>query len=141
MTNQYDDIINLPHFVSKKHSRMSNYDRAAQFAPFSALSGHKESIEETARITDKRPIVDESQKDILDFKLNYIMDHLKSSPEIELTYFKEDSKKSGGCIKCVVGKLMKVDLYKNIIIIDHKKISINDILDIKGDIFSDFEYF
>ena len=48
MTNKYDDIINLPHPTSKKHPRMSLENRAAQFAPFAALVGHSDAIEDTA---------------------------------------------------------------------------------------------
>ena len=46
---KYDDIINLPHHVSKEHPQMSMYMRAAQFAPFAALTGHDSAIEETAK--------------------------------------------------------------------------------------------
>lgn len=61
-THRYDDIINLPHHVSKTHSHMSVLDRAAQFAPFAALKGYGSAVDETARLADERLEPDESQK-------------------------------------------------------------------------------
>ena len=54
MTDQYEDIINLPHHVSDRHPRMSMEDRAAQFAPFAALTGHADAIRQTARSVAKK---------------------------------------------------------------------------------------
>lgn len=50
----YDDIIQLPHWNPKTHSRMSLYNRAAQFSPFKALTGHDAAIEDTAHIHDSK---------------------------------------------------------------------------------------
>ena len=74
--HNYEDIINVPRHISKVHPRMSNEDRAAQFAPFAALTGHKEAISETERITEKRKILDENQKEIIDRKLLFILENI-----------------------------------------------------------------
>lgn len=83
----YDDIINLPHHVSTKHPRMSATDRAAQFSPFAALTGHEAAIAETARLTDARPVLDESRKMELNDRLQVILGHISLNPEIAVTYF------------------------------------------------------
>ena len=63
--NNYEDIINLPHHISKKHPQMSIWSRSAQFAPFAALTGYDDAVKETARLTDKRLEIDEGLKNIL----------------------------------------------------------------------------
>lgn len=62
---KYDDIIDLPHHVSKVHPQMSILDRSAQFAPFAALTGHEEAIAETARLTNEWHEPDEDKKESL----------------------------------------------------------------------------
>ena len=94
--HKYDDIIMLPHHVSKRHPQMSPLNRAAQFSPFAALTGHEDAIQETARLTDSFVEMDESRKSQLDGQLGLIRDNLDAQPEIEVTYFQPDEKKSGG---------------------------------------------
>lgn len=72
MSSKYDDIINLPHHVSTKHPQMSLEARSAQFAPFAALTGYKDEVEEAGRLTDKRLDLDEEAKKILDGKMQII---------------------------------------------------------------------
>ena len=103
----YDDIINLPHPVSKKHPQMSLYDRAAQFSPFAALTGHEEAIRETARQTEAWVDLDEDRKEELNEKMQEIVEHLNEAPEVTLTYFKEDEKKEGGSYVTVTGRIKK----------------------------------
>ena len=95
--HKYDDIINLPHHVSKKHARMSAYDRAAQFAPFTALSGYDDMVHEEARLTDKESELSDYEIDILNRKLGLINDVLDDDyvPEITVTYFVPDRYKTG----------------------------------------------
>ena len=94
MNNQnkhlYDDIINLPHHVSKRHPQMSPMNRAAQFSPFAALTGHDAAIQETARQTDSFTELDEDRKRQLNEQLWFIMENLKQKPECEITYFQPD---------------------------------------------------
>ena len=129
----YDDISDTEYPFDLGHKRMSDYDRCAQFMPFSALVGYKEAVVETARITDDRIILDEEAKEILDNKISIIMNKMSSS--VTIKYFVPDLKKSGGSYKCVSGFVKKIDLYKNIISIGNINISIDNIVDIKSDNF------
>ena len=92
----YEDMIDLPHHVSKNHPQMSMHDRAAQFAPFSALSGHSEAVAETARLTGRKIELDEYEKQRLDETLLALRAHIRERPEIEVTYFLSDENKEGG---------------------------------------------
>lgn len=137
---QYDDIINLPHHISKKHPQMSLYARSAQFAPFAALTGYEEEVKETARETNERIDIEDELKSILDGKLQIILEQIKNHPEISITYFIADSKKHGGEYVTVTGLVKKVDLYNQYIyLIDNTEIPINEIIDISGDIFKVYE--
>ncbi len=135
MSENYDDIINLPHYQSKKRPHMSLYDRAAQFAPFAALTGHDEAIRETARLTDKKIELDEMSKAILDDKFNYIMEHIYHQPEITVTYFIPDSEKAGGMYIDFTGNIKKYDYAERIIsFADKTEIFVDDIIEIKSKI-------
>ena len=137
---QYDDIINLPHHISKKHPQMSLYARSAEFAPFAALTGYEEAVKETARETNERIDIEDELKSILDGKLQIILEQIKNHPEISITYFIADSKKNGGEYVTVTGLVKKVDLYNQYIyLIDYTEIPINEIIDISGDIFKVYE--
>lgn len=128
----YDDIINLPHHVSKKHPRMSALDRAAQFSPFAALTGHRDAITETARLTDARPQLDENRKEELDENLQIIMAHLALDPEICITYFVPDQKKAGGSFLQVRGMIKKIDEAEHKIVLNNgTSISIDNIYEIE----------
>lgn len=107
--NRYDDIINLPHHVSKTRPRMSLYDRAAQFASFAALTGHEDAIEETARRTDDMVEMDEYAMDDIDNELRYIRENINIMPEVCIRYFRPDSKKSGGSYLEHRGNVKKID--------------------------------
>ena len=135
MNNNYDkykDIINLSHPVSKKHSQMSIHDRAAQFAPFAALTGYEEAVKETARLTYEKIEIDEELKQILNDKLNYIKEKTDTKPKVIFTYFIPDPKKTGGNYKEIIGRVKKIDEYKQIIVLeDGKEIPINEIIKIE----------
>ena len=136
MTKTYDDIIHLPHHVSTKHPHMALIDRAAQFSPFAALTGHGAAIKETARLTDERVELDEYMKNVLSNKLQIIVERLKDKPEIEITYFQPDEKKNGGAYVTAAGSVKKIDEYERIVVMtDRKEISIDDIVAIEGQIF------
>ena len=137
---QYDDIINLPHHVSKKHPQMSIYARSAQFAPFAALTGYEDSIKDTARQTKEKIEIDEELKSILDSKLQIIIEQIKTKPEISFTYFVPDLKKEGGSYVTVEGIVKKVDMYNQVIYLaNNTEIQINDIIEISGNIFKKIE--
>ena len=134
--HKYDDIINLPHHVSKTRPRMSNIDRAAQFAPFAALVGYDAAVKETARLTDERVELDENSKTILNEKLQMILELDGPIPEAMITYFQKDKKKDGGAYITITGRVKKVDIYEQVIILDDgTKISLPDIFEIESDCF------
>mgnify|MGYP003290051950 CR=1 FL=1 len=131
MNNNYEDIINLEPPISKKHSKMPISARAAQFAPFSALTGYKEAIEETGRITEAEIFLDEDKKVIINEKLNTISKNLESDPKITLTYFIKDKNKQGGKIVTEIISIKKIDLItEELILTDKRKISLKNIIDI-----------
>lgn len=133
---KYNDIINLPHYQSKKRPHMSVYDRAAQFSPFSALTGHDEAIRETARLTDKRTELSETEKTILNEKFNFILEHIYDRPEITVTYFIPDTLKSGGRYAEFTGCVKKYDYHNRVLhFIDNSEIKIDDIIEIESGIF------
>ena len=110
--HKYDDIINLPRHVSPRHPQMPLADRAAQFSPFAALTGHEAAIRETARMTETFVELDEDRKAELDGQLRSIMENQSQRPEVEITYFQPDSEKDGGTYRTVRGKVKKVDEYQ-----------------------------
>ena len=115
--NKYADIIHLPHPVSQRHCRMTNYDRAAQFSPFAALTGYDAVIAETARLTDAQVELDEAEMEILNGKLLEIGQRLEDQPKITVTYFAQDAKKAGGAYLRATGHVKKLDLYSNAILL------------------------
>lgn len=128
----YADIIGLPHHTSALHPRMPMKDRAAQFSPFAALTGYEDVIHETARLTDARVELDESQKLALDERLRELM--LSESPVIGITYFRADRKKQGGEYVQYAGRLKKIDeLGRQLIFDDGTCISIADVIAISSD--------
>lgn len=136
----YEDIINLPHHTSSKHQRMPQESRAAQFAPFAALTGYDDAIKETTRITQKRINIDEETKNILNNKLQYILKNLNKKPEITFTYFIYDNKKAGGKYIEKTSIVKTIDMPNQyVILIDKTKINMNEIINIKGDIFLKIE--
>ncbi len=131
--NKYDEIINIKHFDPVNHPRMSMENRAAQFSAFAALTGYSELVKETARLTKDVVMLSEDRKSVIDMKLQLIEEYLKEKPEITITYFIKDSKKSGGEYQDYTGIIRRIDkVNKKIIFYDKKVISLNDILDIKA---------
>lgn len=115
---------------------MSNYDRAAQFSPFAALTGYDDAVKETARLTDSKIELDEYELQELNEKLNKIQDNLREDAEVSITYFVPDKKKSGGSYKTISGIVKRIDEYEQLILMkDGTKIPIGDILEINGDVF------
>lgn len=134
--HKYDDIIDLPHHVSTRHPQMSPMDRAAQFSPFAALTGHDAAIKEMARLTEERGELDESRKEELNERLWLIRERLSERPEITFTYFKPDEKKSGGAYLTVTGKVKRIDEYEHQIHLEDGIILlIENIFSIEGELF------
>lgn len=140
MTHPYSDILNHSHYRSPRRAPMPRANRAAQFAPFAALTGYEDAVRETARQTVQKIELDENIKDQLDEKLRLIQDQLAMKPCITITYFQPDEKKSGGTYVDITGIVKKIDAYKHaIILLDKSSIPIDDILEISGDIFSNLD--
>mgnify|MGYP000883885929 CR=1 FL=1 len=140
MNKRYDEIINLPHHVSKTRPQMPMSDRAAQFAPFAALTGYDAAIKETGRLTDERIELDVEVLSALDMKYQILMDALDEEPEVEITYFKPDERKAGGAYVTATGAVIKVDDFeRRITMQDGAKIPMNDVLSIEGELFSVLE--
>ena len=138
--NKYDEIMGLPHHVSKTRPQMPMSDRAAQFAPFAALTGYDSAIKETGRLTDERIELDEEALTALNMRYQLLTDALDEEPEIEITYFKPDGRKAGGEYVSVTGAVKKVDDFERLITMqDGTKIPMDDILSIDGKLFSSLE--
>ena len=132
----YDDMINMPFPTSPRHPRMPRADRAAQFAPFAALTGYDAAIDETGRLTDQKIDISEDMREKLDLKQNFLADIIDEQPEISVTYFVPDKKKSGGAYVTVNGRLKQIDEYEQLIMLtDGKKIPIQEVYSIESDLF------
>ncbi len=126
--NKYDDIINLSHHTSPSRQRMPIRDRAAQFAPFAALTGYDSVIEETARLTDIEDTQNEESGAILDRKLRLLNDISDTHPYVEISYFVPDEKKSGGRYENAYGYLKAIDANEScIVLMDKRKFSFDKI--------------
>lgn len=132
MSGKYDDIINLPHHVSAKRPQMSRSARAAQFAPFAALVGLDDEMDETARLTDAKPELEEAEKE----KINRVLLEIRNNPQketaVELTFFRPDGRKDGGAIitrPCTVRRIDEIE--RKLILSDRSEIEFDNILSIK----------
>lgn len=111
-------------------------DRAVQFSPFAALTGYDAAVKETARLTDKRIELTDDNKAMLDGKLQMILEQLPQRPEITITYFEPDRKKTGGAYISVTSVVKKIDAYKQSIVLeDGTEIAIEQIYEIESDLF------
>ncbi len=134
--HRYDDIINLEAPTSANHPRMPRLSRAAQFAPFSALTGHDELIDETARFVDRKIILDDSEIAVLSDRLSRLSQMLQNEPEVSVTYFVPDDRKSGGKYVTHTGTVKKIDAIEHrIVFADNVDIRIDDIIGLGGRIF------
>ena len=132
----YEDIVNLPPHISKKHPQPSMVDRAARFAPFAAITGYEEMVLEEARVTEERVDLDEGTLSKLNEKLNMIQEFLDEEPVVTITYFEPDKKKAGGAYVSITGTVKRIDEYEHLVIMnDGKKIRIGEIYDLQGELF------
>lgn len=137
---RYDDIINLPHPVSATRPRMSAIDRAAQFSPFAALTGHDAALKETARLVDERLELDANAIEELNAKLQLLQEHAAERPPISITYFVPDNNKTGGAYVTADGHFKKIDEHGRLVVLDDgTMIPIIEIIDIAGELFRGLE--
>ena len=138
--SKYDEIMGLPHHVSRTRPQIPMSDRAAQFAPFTALTGYDSAIKETGRLTDEKIELNEEALTALDMKYQFLMDALDDAPEVTITYFQPDERKAGGKYVSAVGVVRKVDDFeRRITMQDGAKIQMDDVLSIDGELFSTLE--
>ena len=134
MTGSYTDILNLPHPTSKKHPRMTRTARAAQFAPFAALTGYNEAVKETARLTTEQLELDDTEKAQLNEKLQLLRQHLPRQLPITITFFIPDTKKAGGSYQTITGPVKKIQEYeRRLIMTDGTIIPIDAIIGLYGE--------
>lgn len=139
MTDNYEDIINLPRHVSKTHGRMPLLNRAAQFAPFAALTGHDAAIKETARLTDCQA-TDLAQLELLDIKFRYLQEKIESQPYISITYFRPDDRKDGGEYTTIAGRVKRISdtgAIPSVCMADGRVIPLQMVSDIQGSVFNE----
>lgn len=137
--NEYDDILGRNYDGVRRHARMGMEARAAQFAPFAALTGHDAAIAETARRTSSKRELSADELHVLSQKIAYAMSFAER-PELSITYFKPDSRKAGGAYVTVKGSIRKIEeCYNLLTLTDRTEIPLDDISDISGDIFNDLE--
>lgn len=132
MSGKYDDIIDLPHPTSQNHPRMSLYDRAAQFSPFAALTGHSAAIAETGRLTNRRVELDEYEMARVDAELQRLQELLPGRPTASITYFVPDERKNGGSYQSITGEVKRIDAVAEMIqMTDRREIPIEDVFSVE----------
>lgn len=138
--SRYDDIINLPHHVSKTRKPMSMTDRAAQFAPFAALSGHNEALAETVRQTSPKEILSQDELDRLSARLTCVIEHMTERNELSFVYYVPDEVKDGGKYVELTGIPRRYDEYERVLVMsDGRMLPIDNILTITGKLFDDYD--
>lgn len=134
----YADILHEKHHVSPTRAKMSMTERAAQFAPFAALTGYDAAIAETARLTDGQAELDDCAKGELNQKFCLLQEHCREQPEIRVTYFVRDTRKEGGAYITSQGAFKKIDSHAQLLIFtDGQTISLKDILELESPIFTE----
>lgn len=137
---RYNDILNMPYPNPEIEKDFPDKIlRAAQFAPFAALTGYDEAVEETARLTDAKLELDEYQKTELNDKLQFL-NNSEDNEDVCITYFVPDKRKSGGEYITKKGIVLKVREYeKDVVMEDGTEIPIDDIIAIESNQFNEME--
>ena len=138
---RYDDMLDLPHHVSPTRRRMSPMERAAQFAPFAALTGYGDAIDEAARLTMRQVELGEAEREELDRKLRVVKDRLHERPVLSITYFVPDPRKAGGRYDVYAGAARRIvpETY-SLEFEGGRVIDIDDIIDIEGALFDSLTF-
>ncbi len=127
--HRYDDLLDLPHPDPRTHPRMSAHDRAAQFSPFAALSGHSAAMDETARLTDQKLEPSELQLEELNANLQSVLAHIREKPAVTITYFVPDKRKSGGEYQTIRARVRRIDEEtQTLFLTDDTRIPLDDVL-------------
>ena len=107
--HDYDDILHLSRPVSGRHARMSMVDRGAQFSPFAALVGYEKVLAESARLTEAETFLDESGKELLNRKLQFLVDHLGQMGQVRFLCYRPDERKAGGAYLTKTACLKRIE--------------------------------
>ena len=131
MKTPYDDIIYLPHHVSRNHPQMPLRDRATQFAPFAALTGYESAVGETARLTTERRDLDAQEAEELNRRLVALIARLSERPEVTIEYFVPDERKSGGAYVTVTGRVRNISVAERLLVMeDGTEIPMEDVVSV-----------
>ncbi len=142
MSTRYDDIIDLPHVITPGRRAMAMENRAAQFAPFAALTGYDGMVLEAARHTDQRIELDEGEREALDQRLQLLWDHILELPEITVTYFIPDARKSGGAYRTVTGHAKRIRIQARTLELQcGEVIPLDEIISMQGGCFAPLELY
>ncbi len=129
----YEDIVSLPHHVSRRHPTISEETRAAQFLSFAALNGFEDAVEETGRWTERRIELEENEKAAIDEVLHLLEENQSDRPQVRITYFVPDTRKKGGRYITVTGAFKRVDEAAHCIqLCSGRDISLRDVLEISS---------
>lgn len=128
--HRYDDLLSVQRPISKNHRHMSNANRAAQFMPYDALSGYKESIQETGRMTLQKVDLSEEEKSNINDVLNRILKRIKNHPKVRMTYYLRDDYKDGGSYEQIEENIKKIEFGK-VFFMNHTIVEIEDIISLE----------
>ena len=139
-SSRYEDMLELPHHISRERPQMAMEERAAQFSPFAALTGYGDAIRETGRLTERQLELEPDVKDRLNEKLRLLMELPSPRPEVSIVYFLPDEKKEGGSYVSVRGRVKKVAANSRQIVMENGgRIPLEAVMELDGDIFSSEE--
>jgi hypothetical protein len=139
--NSYDDILQQPYPIPLRRPRMSSADRAAQFSPFAALTGHEAAIRETARVTEAREELEEDEIQALNERLQWLQEHLNQRVTVQITYFVPDEAKAGGSYVTVSGVVRKIDGYEKILLLENgTRVPLEQLRELESSLFDTLEW-
>lgn len=140
MTGKYDDILRLPHHVSASRKPMAITARAAQFAPFAALSGYDAEVQEAGRLTDRPIEPDEYEKEAMNARLRLLARHFREEWVVSLVFFQPDERKAGGAYVTRTGTVKKFREAERILILtDGTVIPLDDLIALDGEEFAAYD--
>lgn len=141
MNEKYRAIMNMPHRVSPDRKHMSNYDRAAQFSSFAALTGYEEAVIEAARRTDEKPELSDDEKRVIDGYLQVLRENVNAKPHVALVYFRPDGKKKGGSLITLRGAVARIKKDERLLVLaDGHEIPLDDIVSVEPAFKDGFEF-
>ena len=140
MTGNYDDMLQLPHHVSASRKPMAITARAAQFAPFAALSGYDAEVQEAGRLTDRPIEPDEYEKEAMNARLQLLARHLREKWVVSLVFFQPDERKAGGAYVTRTGTVKKLyETERLLTLTDGTVIPLDDLIALDGEEFAAYD--